>query len=419
MRDDAPVPRDTRLQLVADGTLIRPLLADGTTYSFVISRDVRVVSLQAPLSIQPDVPSLHQAEPRGREIAVAEIVIRSKAGDMVISADDPRLSRGWHAPEREGVAISRRTAGLAEIPWSDVSGPAVVTVRCSTLNPPWSPEELTLADFAASSADSLDLHWDGVAGPQSFVSLAVPEPPPSVVRNGLHVQWCLGMYSSGSTWVFNAIRSVMNVLLPDELPLGIYAETADQLPPDWTGSDQIIIKSHHTDEAATAIVLQHADRIWISIRDPRDCVASASTYIFPDFDSALEAVVRSALHCERFILDPRSVLLRYEDGFIDDPATLDRFATVHSRVLSTQDREQLFQQTRRTAIETMIKQFDSSETVDDGYLGHRVHLETQWHTHHLNRTGEVGRWRRALSPTQAMEIQRRLGPWMERFGYGS
>jgi len=46
-------------------------------------------------------------------------------------------------------------------------------------------------------------------------------------------------------------------------------------------------------------------------------------------------------------------------------------------------------------------------------------METQWHTHHVNRTGEVGRWRHTLDPAQATEVQRRLGPWMERFGYQS
>jgi hypothetical protein len=225
------------------------------------------------------------------------------------------------------------------------------------------------------------------------------------------------MYSSGSTWVFNGIRSVGNTLFPGEPHIGLYAEAMDQLPPRWLEADRLIIKSHHSDEAATALLLRHADRIWISIRDPRDCVASASTYMFPNFDSALDAVTRSALHCQRFILDPRSVVLRYEDGFIDDAVTLDRFAAARSRTLLPQDRDRLFQQTRRAAIESMIQEFDPSETVDDGFVGHRVHMETQWHTHHLNRTGQVGRWRHTLTAAQAVEIHRRLGLWMEQFGY--
>lgn len=269
----------------------------------------------------------------------------------------------------------------------------------------------------APSAENLTLHWDGDAGPQRFLPEVIFNAAPPESSKSVRIQWCLGMYSSGSTWMFNAIRAVGNTLFPGESHIGIYAESTGQLPPGWPESDRLIIKSHHTDATATALVSQHADRIWISVRDPRDAVASAMTYMFPDFASTLEAVTRSALHAERFIRDPRSVLLRYEDGFIDDPITLDRFASAFSRTLSPQDRDRLFQQTRRTAIEAMIQEFDPNETVDDGFPGHRVHMETQWHTHHLNRTGEVGRWRHTLDATQVKEVERRLGPWMERFGY--
>jgi hypothetical protein len=141
--------------------------------------------------------------------------------------------------------------------------------------------------------------------------------------------------------------------------------------------------------------------------------------MFPDFHSALDAVARSAQYCERFVLDPGCVILRYEDGFIDDPATLERFAAARTRSLLPPDRDRLFHRSRRNAIESMIRGFDPTETIDDGFSGHRVHLATQWHTHHLNRTGEVGRWRQTLNPAQNDEVRRRLGPWMERFGYRS
>jgi hypothetical protein len=222
------------------------------------------------------------------------------------------------------------------------------------------------------------------------------------------------MYSSGSTWVFNAVASVGNVLFPGEPQAGVYAESLEELPDGWSGMDRLIVKSHHTDEAATAHLLQQADRIWVSVRDPRDCVASASTYMFADFEVALDAVTRSALHCERLISDPRCIFLRYEDGFIDDPATFDRLATAMSGNLLPHDRDRLFQQTRRKAIEAMIQELPPTETVADGFAAHRVHLPTQWHTHHVNRTGEVGRWRHTLDSVQEAAVRRRLGPWMKR-----
>ena len=231
------------------------------------------------------------------------------------------------------------------------------------------------------------------------------------------MQWCVGMFSSGSTWVVHAIRSLGNTLLPGAPYISVYAETSDQLPTEWSRSDRLIIKSHDPDEAAAKLLLIHADRIWVSIRDPRDCVASLITYMQVDFDSALEAIAQTALQCERFSADQRSIVLRYEDGFIDDPATLDQFAEGFSQVLSAQDRDRMFLSTRRSAIEKMIEQFDPKDTVDDGLPGHRVHVATQWHTHHVSRTGEVGRWRHTLTEAQARTIEERIGPWMVRFGY--
>jgi len=129
------------------------------------------------------------------------------------------------------------------------------------------------------------------------------------------------------------------------------------------------------------------------------------------------AVANSARQCNSFAEESKTVFLRYEDAFIDDPATLDRIAAGFSRTLSSQQRDLLFQQTRRSSIERMILALDPSETVEDGVPGHRVHTETQWHTHHVNRTGEIGRWRHTLDKAQTIEVEQRLRSWMERFGY--
>jgi hypothetical protein len=231
------------------------------------------------------------------------------------------------------------------------------------------------------------------------------------------MQWCVGMYSSGSTWLVHALRCVGNVLFPDEPHISAFADTAGQLPTGWSRSDRLIIKSHDPDQTTATLLLRRADRIWVSIRDPRDSVASVMTYMHECFGSAFDAVANSARHCQRFCNEKKTVLLRYEDAFIDDPATLDRIAAGFSRTLSSQQRDLLFQQTRRSSIERMILALDPSETVEDGVPGHRVHTETQWHTHHVNRTGEIGRWRHTLDKAQTIEVAQRLQSWMERFGY--
>ncbi|MSO99897.1 MAG: hypothetical protein EXR07_02420 [Acetobacteraceae bacterium] len=231
------------------------------------------------------------------------------------------------------------------------------------------------------------------------------------------MQWCQGMYASGSTWVVHALRSTGSLLFPDRPHTTLFVETADDLPLGWSRSERLIVKTHHLDGTAATLLLRGAKHIWISVRDPRDCVASLMTYMNEDFETALDNVAKSAWQCERVIASRKGTLLRYEDRFFDEPATLDRFAGCFARALSNEDRESLFQLTRRDAIERMIRSFDPKETVDDGFPGHRVHIPTQWHTHHANRTGEIGRWRQSLDPAQISDVERFLCPWMERFGY--
>jgi hypothetical protein len=46
--------------------------------------------------------------------------------------------------------------------------------------------------------------------------------------------------------------------------------------------------------------------------------------------------------------------------------------------------------------------------LQDRVSGDRLDPQTHWHTHHAGRTGEIGRWRRELSPAQADAVVERL-----------
>jgi hypothetical protein len=236
------------------------------------------------------------------------------------------------------------------------------------------------------------------------------------------MHWCLGIRGSGSTWVFNAVRTVALALTPDRPVLGSYIVThADLSAPDGptleSNEHLVIVKSHETDEAAATELGEHAQAVWISIRDPRDCVASLLQYHGLAFDTALRDVERDARFCARFTTHPGARVLRYEAGFIDDPATLDLFAADFGGVLAAADRARIFAASRRSEIEAFIEQLDQLPTTVWPSPGNAVDTVTQWHNHHANRTGEIGRWRHTLTQLQAATVELRLGDWMSAFGY--
>jgi hypothetical protein len=221
------------------------------------------------------------------------------------------------------------------------------------------------------------------------------------------------MYASGSTWLFNAMLKLAEALAPDVPRLSRFVAAAPDLGDLRPGRRLLFVKSHETDAAAEAALSAAAQLIVVSIRDPLDVVASAVQYQNCEFEKALKLAEESALQCARHAADTTALLLRYEAGFVDDPMTLDRLASRLGGTLALADRGRIFAATRRREIERYIAGLPGRP----GVLVHRptgdlLDPATHWHSHHANRTGEVGRWRRTLTAAQAKEVQTRLAGWM-------
>jgi len=230
--------------------------------------------------------------------------------------------------------------------------------------------------------------------------------------------WCLGMYASGSTWLFNAAMMIGAAIAPASPPVGRYVDSAEGLGFLNVQGGLVVIKTHDVEAAAIRTLSEQADGILVSIRDPRDTVTSLMIYQRYSLAQALETTERSARACARFATDPRTVLLRYEAGFIDDPATLDQIAIALAGTLSVTDRTRIFADTRREAIETHIAKLPELPTsLHDAASGDVVDTATQWHTHHANRSGEIGRWRHFLTLGDVAIIEHQLADWMAAFGY--
>jgi hypothetical protein len=236
----------------------------------------------------------------------------------------------------------------------------------------------------------------------------------------LKVHWCLGMYSSGSTWAYNVTWQIAAAVDRSKPVRVHFVSRVEDLVGLGQSGRRHIVKSHEVDdEDAVVEISRRADAIIISIRDPRDAVTSLMLYQDRDFDVALSLVEKSARLCARFAGDQRALLLRYEAGFIDDVATLDRIAESFHQPLTATDRMQIFASTRRTAIEALIAKLPRQriKLINRSRPGHLADPVTHWHTHHAGRTGEIGRWPRMLSEAQVSEVERLLADWMDRFSY--
>lgn len=231
--------------------------------------------------------------------------------------------------------------------------------------------------------------------------------------------WCLGMYASGSTWLFNAVREVAAVLYPARRVSGRWAggmkELIDLKAP---GAALHVVKTHELTPVAAKFMQARAGAIFLSLRDPRDAVTSLMQHMGESFAQALRRIELSAQITARHAGDTRTKLFIYESGFTETAAVFDDLAAVLGGTLTADQRQMLFNATRRGKIEEKISRLAELPTVwRNPATDDLLDRDTQWHRHHAGRNGETGRWRHALAPREVVAIEQRLADFMRDFGY--
>ena len=130
-----PAPRlattdDPELRIVAKGRTVRPLYGENGLYIFVLPKgttEVRLISRAgAPTDARPWLD-----DRRCLGVNVERIVLRGASELREVPVDHPGLSRGWHAVERDGVALRRWTTGDAVLPLPALTGPTMLEIRAS------------------------------------------------------------------------------------------------------------------------------------------------------------------------------------------------------------------------------------------------------------------------------------------------
>lgn len=232
------------------------------------------------------------------------------------------------------------------------------------------------------------------------------------------VYWCAGMFASGSTWAYNVMRGIAACLHPRHPVKGRFVNVIGDLDGLDDPAFVHVVKSHDTAAEVAAELSRQATRLVVTIRDPRDAVTSLMLYQRYPFDLALTTIAKSAKFVGGLASDSRALLLRYEAGFIDTAATLDAMAAWFGGTLLAAERDRLFAEHSRAAVEGWIATLDAlPQAQRDARSGDIFDPETQWHRHHAGRTGEVGRWRRMLTQWQVAAVEQEMQDWMVQFGY--
>jgi hypothetical protein len=225
------------------------------------------------------------------------------------------------------------------------------------------------------------------------------------------IYWCSGMYASGSTWAYNIMRGIAAALHTGQPVQGRFINCLADLEGLDDDGRVHVVKTHDVAAEVATQLSRRATRIVVTIRDPRDAVTSMVLYQRYPFEMALDWVTRSGKFAASLVADPRALLLRYEAGFTDTPATLDAIARWFGGALPAGECERLYAGHTRSAVEAVIATLGAQHNENAG------DAVTQWHRHHAGRTGEIGRWRRMLTPAQVAAVEGAMRDWMANFGY--
>jgi hypothetical protein len=122
------------LHILADGLRIDPVSDRDSRFVFTVPAGAKAVSLVSRFCIPADKMVSSVRDTRRLGVSVNWIAIRADDAETILSADHPALQEGWNDAERSGAAMWRWTDGAATIPWDNITGSAVVTVRCTPVD---------------------------------------------------------------------------------------------------------------------------------------------------------------------------------------------------------------------------------------------------------------------------------------------
>lgn len=223
---------------------------------------------------------------------------------------------------------------------------------------------------------------------------------------------CFGLHSSGSTWMFNLVREICRVQgIPFE---SLHRESEANLPWDALGARLIVVKSHNPMTSFQSFIAAAREPAVITVRDPRDAVASLMQRFGTGFDEAVKTVAVSAATLVALSRARDLPVLRYEDGFIGRVETFDRIAAMLGTSPSRDHRDAILSALAQDSIKRTIGGLMAKGVI--GKSPDAFDRDTHWHANHVG-DGEVGKFKRLFDPAQQQEIARQTREFCSQFGY--
>lgn len=228
---------------------------------------------------------------------------------------------------------------------------------------------------------------------------------------------CSGMFSSGSTWLYNIVYELIAHKSKDLRIARFYAETLNSFPEDAWDHDYIVVKNHHPDTALIELAAERNAPILLTVRDPKDAAASLMTRFLHPANVAAQHVINSARRLIEIRPDQIKLLLHYEDQFTRDVNTIHRISECLQIELSDEDARAIFEKFTPQRVQESIARLEEEGVFQPGLSRAAQHdPATHWHPGHIG-DGRIGKFETLLSEQQQIRISHETNAYARTFDY--
>jgi hypothetical protein len=242
------------------------------------------------------------------------------------------------------------------------------------------------------------------------------------MKTGGRIVLCAGLKSSGSTWLYNAVIQLMRASLRasgTRRPVKpFYAEDLAAFPPAVRKTDCLIVKTHIPSPALRFLVRFTGGTVFISVREPRDAIASLMQRFDHGFDTCLEEVSAGAAAVLELADSGRHLLLRYESRFTQNRKSLSRIASYLGMAVDGDVLEKIRLNLTPVNVTRKIETLSRNGVFGRKPDPNRFDPLTHWHPGHVG-DRRIDKYSEVLSSAQQRAILRRLHEYCRTFGYST
>ncbi len=248
----------------------------------------------------------------------------------------------------------------------------------------------------------------------------------------LHAVLCAGAKSSASTWLFNVVAEVLrergaadeaSYLRPSDTPRRaaenvrqFYADATESFPKFDAFADYLVIQTQRPSQTLRAFAVRSNVPVILTIREPRDAIASLMKRFAYSFDSAFRAVASGNEQILQLYRAGQPYVLRYEDQFYSREETVGAVAEFLDVELTEAVQRRIFNSLTREAVEKKIEALRRGGVFGSFIRPVRHDPETRWQLGHI---GDIttGQYAEVLNPAQQRRITSAAAEYAQEFGY--